>query len=294
MATITLMQGKWLVELSPQTGGSISRCDYDGQEMLRRASASGLVSGDARDHASFPLVPFSNRIENGVFIFDAERLELPRNMGDHPHTLHGHGWRGEWEVETQKPDSAVLVYNHEAGVWPWRYQATQQFSFSGDSFIVGLTVTNLGERAMPAGLGLHPYFARSEGVTLTTTVTHVWDATPQQIPIRRNLLPSSLDFSRGLKIADLNLDHCFAGWGKTAVIDWPGRRYRLHMDGDDNLGHLVVYTPKGEDFFCVEGVENMNNAFNWIGRGVETGARILAPGETHGIVTVFRAERSAP
>src|SRR5262245_33389011 len=135
MGTITLAQGKWVVELSPETGGSISRCDYDGQEMLRRTSPAGLSSGDARDLACFPLVPFSNRIENGIFVFDAQRFELPRNMGDHPHPLHGQGWRGLWEIEQQTPDSAVLVYNHEAGTWPWRYQAMQQFSFREDSLI---------------------------------------------------------------------------------------------------------------------------------------------------------------
>jgi aldose 1-epimerase len=195
-------------------------------------------------------------------------------------------------VEALRPDGAMLLYRHEPDAWPWRYEARQEFSLSGDSLTLRLGLTNLSDSPMPAGLGLHPYFPRNEGVTLTTGVTHLWESTNQQIPIRLIELPHELDFARSLRIDDIDLDHCFAGWSRDAVIDWPGRRYRLRMLGDENLPFLVVYTPAKKDFFCVEGVQNMNNAFNWMARGAETGVRVLAPGESYSVVTVFRAEPS--
>jgi aldose 1-epimerase len=296
MEKITLAHHKWLLELMPQTGGSISLCAHDGQDIMRRASPEGMASGDPRDMACFPLVPFSNRIENGVFEFEGQRIELPRNMGDHPHNLHGQGWRAAWELGAQTAKSAVLVYTHEADAWPWRYQATQTFTLTPDSLIVRLGLANLSGKPMPAGLGLHPYFPASEGVTLTAGLTQLWETTNEQIPIRLIDIPEALDFSRGLRIADTNLDHCFVGWDRTALIEWPGRPYRLRMEGDENLNYMVIYTPPEQDHFCVEGVENMNNAFNWMSRGVSTGARILAPegmpGSTHSVVTVFRVEAS--
>jgi aldose 1-epimerase len=42
----------------------------------------------------------------------------------------------------------------------------------------------------------------------------------------------------------------------------------------------VIYTPAGQDFFCVEPVSNANDAFNMAARGVpDTGTVVLAPGE---------------
>lgn len=293
MAAIGITGHRWQVELAPDIGGGISRCTYDGQHILRPAAPEALISGEARDMACFPLVPFSNRIENGVFTFDGRRITLPRNMGDHPHPLHGQGWRGAWRVVDQTADSASILYLHEADAWPWRYEARQDFTLAPDRFTVVLSLTNLSDSPMPAGLGLHPYFPRGEGVTLTTGAPRLWVSTSQQIPIQLIDTPEAMDFSRRLRIDDLDLDHCFAGWNRDALIEWPGRPWRLHMEGDTNLGFLVVYTPPAQDFFCVEGVENMNNAFNWMARDVETGARILAPGESHGVTTVFRVEPSA-
>jgi aldose 1-epimerase len=295
MQNITLTHQGWHLELLPEIGGSIAVCAFDGQDVMRRSSQQVRAPVEARDLACFPLVPFSNRIANGLFEFEGRRVTLPRNMDNHPHAIHGQGWRGVWTLAEQTPERVVLRYRHPADAWPWAYEATQSFEPAPDSLIVRLSVSNLSDGRMPTGLGLHPYFPRSEGVSLTTSITHLWDSTSEQIPIRRVELPTALDFSRGLKIDDLDLDHCFAGWNRDAVIEWPGRRYRLHLEGDENLKHLVVYTPPGKDHFCVEGVENMNDAFNWMARGVDTGAHILAPmgerGSSHSITTVFRVER---
>jgi len=40
------------------------------------------------------------------------------------------------------------------------------------------------------------------------------------------------------------------------------------------FGHLVVYTPADEGFFCVEPVSNITDAFNMLARG-ETGHGVL-------------------
>ena len=290
MRQITLIHGPWHLELAPSVGGSIAALAYDGQDMLRRASPEAMTGAEAREMASFPLVPFSNRIEHGRFTFEGREIVLAPNMDDHPHPLHGAGWRAAWDVADETPTSAALTYMHEEGAWPWRYQARQDFDLAGDILTVRLGLTNLSDRPMPAGLGHHPYFPRTPGVTLTTGVTHLWEATSEQIPIRQVALPAALDFRQGLAIEDLDLDHCFAGWSRDALIAWPGLRYRLRMSGDATLKHLVVYTPRGRDFFCVEGVENMNNAFNWMSRGVPTGVHVLAPGATHAVSTMFRAE----
>jgi aldose 1-epimerase len=290
MPKVALTHGKWTVELAPEIGGSISRCDYDGQHVLRPAvQQDDPLAGEARGMACYPLVPFSNRIEHGRFEFGGEAVQLPKNMGDHPHALHGQGWRGVWHVVSQAQNRAAIAYTHEADAWPWRYEARQVFELGDDGLTVRLGVTNLTDRPMPAGLGLHPYFLATDA-TLTTGLTYLWECTSEQIPIQRVDLPPELDFSHGRKVAEHDLDHCFGGWSRHATVEWPGKSYRVHMDGSPSLQYFILYTPRGQDFFCAEGVENMNNAINWLPRAVSTGLTILQPGASHEITTVFRVE----
>jgi aldose 1-epimerase len=291
MGTIGFAQHGWRLELVPEAGGGIALCRFEGQDIFRPATPEGVASAEAREMGCFPLVPFSNRIAGGVFDFEGRSVTLPRNMGDHPHPLHGQGWRGAWQVEAAETGAAVLLYRHEPDSWPWRYEARQGLSLTPDSLIIQLALTNLSDAPMPAGLGLHPYFPRCEGTRLTAGVTHMWEGTPERIPTHRIDLPPEIGFAGGAVIADLDLDHCFAGWNGKAVIDWPGRPHRLVMEGSPTLTHLVVYTPPGADFFCAEGVENMNDAFNRMGGESETGAWVLAPGESHEVTTTFRVER---
>ena len=53
------------------------------------------------------------------------------------------------------------------------------------------------------------------------------------------------------------------------------------MTADPPLDFLVVFTPRGRSFFCVEPVSHMTDAFNVSAAGGgDTGARTLEPGET--------------
>ena len=133
---------------------------------------------------------------------------------------------------------------------------------------------------MPAGIGLHPYFPRTAGVTLRTRLDHVWLPDERKIPEERAPLPAAWDFTIGLRVAALELDHCFGGWDGRAEIRWPESGLTLGIETDPVFGRLVIYVPAGEDFFCVEPVSNANDGFNLLDRGVRgTGVRVLAPGE---------------
>ncbi|MGH1559503.1 hypothetical protein ACRAWD_21235 [Caulobacter segnis] len=89
---------------------------------------------DALLTASFPLVPFCNRIPNGRFVFEGREVVLPPNLAGHPHALHGQGWRAGWTVDKAEGNEAVLSYAHAPDAWPWAYRAEQRFVLSETSF----------------------------------------------------------------------------------------------------------------------------------------------------------------
>ena len=59
------------------------------------------------DAASFPLVPYVNRIRDGRFTFRGREVRLAPNMAGDPSPLHGQGWLSPWTVE--EPDERRAV-----------------------------------------------------------------------------------------------------------------------------------------------------------------------------------------
>src|SRR5579885_2221445 len=89
---ITLARGADRCELVPSIGGSIAEWSVTGQSMMRRASGFSIHTNDPFGMASFPLVPYSNRIGGGRFEWDGKARSLARNFPPEPHSIHGVGF----------------------------------------------------------------------------------------------------------------------------------------------------------------------------------------------------------
>ena len=152
---IDLRAGDYRLVLEPARGGSVARFDF-GEEALFRPTCGPSVL----DTACFPLVPFSNRIAQGVFHAGGQDVRLAPNFpgAPHPHTLHGFGWLCEWQVIEASANRALLRHAYVAGEWPWDYVAEQRFDLSDRGLTHRLTICNRGNSPMPAGLGLHPEY----------------------------------------------------------------------------------------------------------------------------------------
>ncbi|WP_184716426.1 aldose 1-epimerase [Caulobacter sp.] len=262
--------------LAPEAGGAIAGFTIAGRDIMRPTPAG---ANDALDTASFPLVPFCNRIPNGRVTFEGREVVLPPNLGDHPHALHGQGWRGAWTVERAEGDAAVLAYVHAADAWPWAYRAEQTFTVDEAGFRVVLSVTNTGETAMPAGLGFHPYFPRRTGETLTAANDGVWMINADVLPTVHHAGPWEVDLAAGAAVEGRGLiDHCFTGWDQRAVLAAPGAPDTVITASPENRW-LHVYIPPAESFYCVEPCASRPNPF---GEG-ETGMTRLQPGESRSI-----------
>jgi aldose 1-epimerase len=272
--------GPFELELCPGLGGSITAFRHRGRDVMRPAGSVFFADRDPREASSFPLVPFSNRIAHGRFGFRGRGYELPLNFPPEPNAIHGDGWQHPWTVSEARTRRAVLDFAHRAAGTPLDYRARQTFALDPDGLEVTIEVVNAGRGAMPAGLGLHPYFSRSAGVTLRARLDHVWLADALKLPTRPAPLPANWNFSNPRPLAAVEVDNCFGGWDGAAQIHWPETALTLAILAEPLFGHLVVYVPAGREFFCVEPVSHVNDGFNLLERGVEgTGVRVLAPGE---------------
>jgi aldose 1-epimerase len=274
---ITLRDNGAVLDLLPKIGGAVSRFSVDGVDLLRRAPPA---TANVLETGCFPLMPFANRIANGVFTFAGETVRLPRNFGDHPHPLHGDGWRNAWRVEAQTQSAATLAFEHASGAWPWAYEARQAFELSPRALAITLGIANRSARAMPVSLGFHPYFPRFAQTRLRADVAGVWRSDDTCIPTAPAAASHFLDLANGAALADAPfVDHCHFGWKGRAAIEQPG--YALHLAASPNLDFLHCHVPQGASFFCAEPVSAMPDAFNR--PPAQSGMRVLAPRETFAV-----------
>jgi aldose 1-epimerase len=276
---LALHAGETSLVLAPELGGSILGWTRGSVALLRHASPRALFPGDVREMAGFPLVPYSNRIAGGRFHFADAEYRLALNFGDHPHSIHGIGWQRAWRVTGVARDAATLTLPHTPDAsWPFAFIAEQRFRLTATALHVALAIINHHTAPAPAGLGLHPYFPRTTTTvprahaTLQFHADAVWRNGADLLPRERAGVPPEWDHGAGRTIGDVALDNCFEGWDGTATLTWPDRR--MTIEASDIFRHLVVYTPPGQGFFCVEPVSHMNDAIN------RDAMRVLDPGDT--------------
>ena len=286
LQVIELRAGATRLEVAPEIGGSITRyaSERAGRivDWMRPASPDALAERAPGGMSSFPLVPFSNRIRDARFRFRGREVQLPQNFRPEPHAIHGHGWRARWTVVERAEARLTVEYRHPAGAWPWAYAAQQTFDLDDERLRIRFAVTNEAREPMPVGFGLHPYFVRTPRALVRADVGPMWEADADVMPVRLVPPPPQLlPAGAGLNPDAAPLDNNFTRFGGRAVIEWPEWNARLRVEADPVYACLVVYTPAGRDFFCVEPATNCIDGFNLADRGRrDTGLIVLDPGDT--------------
>lgn len=284
--------GTWL-QLVPELGGAVIGYASEGREApvhwMRQVELATIEEAGAIEASSYPLVPFSNRIAHGCFRYSGREVSLPADPLLPPHAIHGHGWRAAWEVTERAEASIVLKFRHASDSWPWQYEAVQRFALDETGLRIEMELINQSETNMPAGLGIHPHFPAASQVRLKTGVTnaHVGDET--LLPIAQDAdYPAIKPLSEGASLPE-GLDLCFGGWNGSAEILWPEENRGLRISASPEFGHVVIFTPPGKDFFCVEPVSHCVNAVNLEGTDWgTTGLVHLSPQQSFKATALFQ------
>jgi aldose 1-epimerase len=291
-ALIELCDGARRVLIAPHVGGAIAAFyeTHDDRVMhwLRPATRAMLAACNPLGMASFPLLPYCNRIRDARFVFDGERIDLSNDGNLFPHALHGNAWRLAWEVGAVSAASARLHLRHTpsnqaARHWPFAYEATQDIALDADALRVSMTLRNLSTRPMPFGIGHHPYFPRSASTFVHAQVDAMWHGTPDPLPTHVAAHPAvdALRSPRGMRAGEFALDNHFIGWNRQATIAWPEEHRSIILEASEPFDFMVIYAPKDfPDLLCVEPVSNVADWANLEVDRAKKGGGVLAPGET--------------
>ncbi|MEY2618157.1 MAG: hypothetical protein RL522_1159, partial [Pseudomonadota bacterium] len=255
-------------------------------DWLRPTPPAALARRDILAMASFPLVPYCNRLRDGRARFEGREIRLRPNhpASPSPHPLHGLGWQRPWTVLARTDSCCELgLYVPASEAWPWRFSAMQRIELRGAALHLRLCVLNEDTVAMPAGLGHHPSFARGAGTRLTCATASMWRTDAEVMPVALETGGVVDRLRQGLPLDEADLDNNFVGWDRRACIDWPAvgdaPARSLRIEADPVLDHLGVYAPLGADYFCAGPVSQCADWLNLLdryGRGVLGGARLAA------------------
>jgi aldose 1-epimerase len=272
----TLHDGDWTLCVCPAVGGAVTALRYRAQPVLRESAPHAAA---ALDTACFALVPYANRIAHGRFHHGGRDRQLPRNFGDHPHTIHGVGWQVPWRIVERECAAIELEQRHHGGAsWPWPYVARQRIAIAPDGVVFTLGVESLAEEATPIGLGFHPAFPVTAGTVLQAGVGDVWLADAECLPTVRAPAGRFGDFRAGAPVqrADL-LDNCYEHWNGAAVLTTGDRATLVRASAA--LRWLHIYIPPGRGYCCVEPVSHMPDAVNRSSEPI-AGRALLEPGQS--------------
>ncbi len=281
---IELRAGNYELSIEPNRGGSVARFDWNGLPLFRQSFGSSMLQT-----ACFPLVPFSNRIADGVIANIPDIPRLAPNMPDVDayNPIHGFGWVSAWTASKAHDANVILNHSQDAGPWPWRYSAQQRFSLSQDGLEIEILVQNDDHKPMPAGIGFHPYFPREAATVLHGMHTGECQNDARGIPFEVTSHAAPIDWWAGAPVETRNVDTGYSGRCGPLIIDWPNRDLRLSIEPDARLSETVIYIPAGEDYFCVEPVSHLTNAINRPELGGPMA--LLQPGEMLKASVTFKA-----
>ncbi len=285
---LSLESDRLRLRVSPRGGAIVDGHTHDGRPFLRPYQGKGAF--DVAASACFPLVPIGNRVEGNAFSFDGRTFALVPNASD-PLYIHGDGWLGTWQVETQRQDLVELVFDRPAGEGsPFAYSARQSFRLAGARLELAMSVINTGETALPFGLGFHPYFPHTPLTTLLAPASDWWSERGGHLPGERIALADDVDFSTPRRLPQRWLNNGFEGWSGVARIVWPEQRLGLDIEATKALGRYMLFAPDNDrSFFCFEPMSHTPNALKHIDTD-PMGLRILSSGEnfdTGFAMTVF-------
>jgi aldose 1-epimerase len=290
MAIVSLQNAKLKLDVSPQAGASIAslalRLAGEWLPILRPTPADAIADGNTSLFASFPLVPWSNRIRDARFRFAGRDVALRPNTPE-GYAIHGDVRKRPWTLAAQSDTRLSFAFDSrrfDDVNFPFPFTCELAYAIEGTTLAMSLALRNEGDGPMPAGMGFHPYYRRTliepdDDVELRMSVGGVY----------RGLLPTgpavpigpAEDFRRMRPIGASRFDHCFAGWDGRAVIRWPKSGVEVGVEASEPFRHLVLFVPRGKDFFAVEPVSHANDGFNLLAAGVpDSGVRVLQPGET--------------
>jgi galactose mutarotase-like enzyme len=268
---IELRAGPAAATIAPGDGGMLLSLEVNGRELLvQRREGFGPVP----TFGSFVMAPWVAELSEGRLEVPGTRARMPINFGRH--AIHGLVFDRPWRPMEVDATMATLVCDL-GDPWPFGGQVRQQIALDASGITFELEV-QAADRAMPAALGWHPWFAAPDpchvrvGIDADRTLELDGELLPTGRVVR---VDDGTDLRSTPIIGDRVLDTVYVGVTSPARVHLAG--IDLTMAFDRQIDVVTVYVSPGA--VCVEPWSAWTDAVRMEAAGHPTGLAVLAPGE---------------
>ncbi|HLA15481.1 MAG TPA: hypothetical protein VJZ72_01160 [Candidatus Limnocylindrales bacterium] len=272
MEELRFSDGRIEVVVLPEIGARIHRLRAFGHDLLRTPSDPAEHRRDPFFWGAYVMAPWGGRIDARPTALGGRTIDIASNFPDGT-AIHGQVYDRPWGVDA----GGRLRCDGGDDGWPWRYGVAMRVAVADAVVTVEIALTNRAESAMPAGLGLHPWFLRPLEVAIDAT--HVFgsntDPPPRPVPVegafdRRVLGPMPAD-----------LDATWADLAEPQVrLRWPDCGVSATMRVVAPTAYIVAASPASLDAIAVEPQTHAPGGIRRLLGGESGGLALLAPGES--------------
>ena len=271
------------LNILPDFGGKISSFSFNDFNVFRPLPIDNLELLENYKGGCFSLIPFSNRIKNAKFYFDNSLYKIKNNENTLPHSIHGHGYLGKWELIKKTPSTVIISYLHHANTlgWPWEYKVHQTISLDDYTCSIEITITNNSRDLMPFGFGIHPFFNFDDEVKLRFEAEREWIGPPETFPTKTQIIKDDFNYTNGNDLWKIEKTVSYENFKGNININWVNKKKEITLKADKIFNHLIIHVPSGSEYFCAEPVSQPTDGFNLAYNKIENVKnRFLKPGES--------------
>ena len=274
-------------KILPRLGANLVSLEVDGRELLYFSKERFL--DDEFYSGCFNMFPTVCRLHDCQYVFQGKKIKQRKHGKD----VFIHGLVRDEEFSVARKDEELtctieMDENHpvyEGYPFPCRFSLKYRLLDRG--LEVQFDFENRGNRDAPFGYGLHPFW-RMEG-----SRTQKFIKVPCQYLMElKDLIPTGeltpvegteLDLRSYRCLEGITVDNLFWGTlpGENLSLEFRDSRLRLVLQTSEEFSHMVVYTPPGEPYACLENYTCAPNAPNLHSDGKQeiSGLKVVSPGE---------------
>ena len=242
------------------------------------------------------LYPFPNRMRDARFKYNGRVYQQIKD--GMPVGIHGLVLNEAWEYDNPHTEKGCAV----ATTWidfskgteiyrafPFNHSLFIEYRLSEKGLCITYTVKNRDSTDIPFGFGLHPFFARLSGdedTFCSIPANCVMENTEDLLPTGKliDVEKTEFDLKNYTPVGAIGLDHVFTCLDKNecAQIYYKKQSFKLILKASEDFSHIVLFSPKGMDFFCIESQTCSTDAHNMYDKGFikESGLEFVLPGQT--------------